>query len=124
MTNSTNNNDQSNNTYSPWNPFAPTKRDIERTEKLAEKSPVVTGVLGSIFPVIAMIYLNRGRNSLKILGYLFVISFSIGVVATVSKVSQKQLAPITHALSLGGTVALTLENIRAVTLARKRLPSK
>jgi len=124
MTNSTNNNDQGNHTYSPWNPFAPTKRDIERTEKLAEKSPVVTGVLGILFPVVAMIYLNRGRNSLKILGYLFVISFSIGVVAAVSKVSQKQLAPITHALSLGGSIVLTTENIRAVTLARKRLPSK
>ena len=45
-----------------------------------------------------------------------------GVV--VSKENEKQLEPISTALSVGGSIALVTENIRAVTLARKRLLSK
>lgn len=126
MTTPINNNDQGNNTYSPWNPFAPTKRDIERTEDLAGKNPVIAGVLTIVFSIAAMIYLNRGINNLKILGYLFAISFGIGMIGgvVVSKENEKQLEPISTALSVGGSIALVTENIRAVTLARKRLLSK
>jgi hypothetical protein len=125
MTTPLNNNDQGNNIYSPWNPFAPTKRDIERTEKLAGKSPVIAGVLAFFFPIAAMIYLNRGINNLKILGYLFVISFSLSMITAVvvKEASDEQIAPLSTALSVGGTIALTAEQIRAVTLARKRLLS-
>jgi len=45
-----------------WNPFVPTKRDVERTEELASKNAALTGVLTWFFPPLGLIYLNRGMN--------------------------------------------------------------
>ncbi|MBE9201132.1 MULTISPECIES: hypothetical protein [unclassified Nodularia (in: cyanobacteria)] len=111
---------------SPWNPFIPTKRDISRTEELAKKSPVVAGVLTFFMVPIAMIYLNRGVNNLKILGYVFVIGFMLGVVSyKENEENNTAKTPIIgNVVGLGGSIALISENIRAITLARKRLGFK
>jgi len=110
------NEDQNNS--SAWNPFVPTKRDIERTEELASKNPVVAGSLGFLFPIGAMIYLNRGINNLKIFGYVFLIGFMIGMLGYNS--SDKEVKVITKVIGVLGNVALMAENTRTITLARKR----
>jgi hypothetical protein len=108
---------------SPWNPFLPTKRDISRTEELAEKSPIVAGVLTFFFIPAGMIYLNRGVNNLKILGYVFVTAFIVGIASYEGKDSLKMVR-IGKLIEVCGKVAIITENVKAVTLARKRLRSK
>ncbi|WP_375467310.1 hypothetical protein [uncultured Nostoc sp.] len=108
---------------SPWNPFLPTKRDISRTEELAQKSPIVAGVLTFFLPFATMIYLNRGVNNLKILGYVFVAAFILGIVSYDKKDPEK-IEGISNLVGLCGQVALITENVKAVTLARKRLASQ
>ncbi|MEC4813438.1 MAG: hypothetical protein SAK29_09230 [Scytonema sp. PMC 1069.18] len=105
--------------YSPWNPFLPTKRDIERTDELAKKNAIVAGLLTFFLLPFGMVYLNRGINNLKILGYLFLISFVIGFV-TYDSNNDKELDEISNFAGLCGQIALVTENVRAVTLARKR----
>ncbi|MBN3896672.1 MAG: hypothetical protein HWQ41_15805 [Nostoc sp. NOS(2021)] len=108
---------------SPWNPFLPTKRDISRTEELAQKSPIVAGVLTFFLPLACMIYLNRGVNNLKIFGYIFVTAFIVGIVSYEGKASGKTQG-IGNLVGLCGQVAIITENVKAVTLARKRLASQ
>ncbi|MDF5734264.1 MULTISPECIES: hypothetical protein [unclassified Nostoc] len=108
---------------SPWNPFVPTKRDISRTEELAQKSPVVAGVLTFFIPLATMIYLNRGVNNLKILGYVFVTAFIIGI-ASYDEKDPRKTERIGNLVGLCGQVAIITENVKAVTLARKRLASQ
>ncbi|WP_292703468.1 MULTISPECIES: hypothetical protein [unclassified Nostoc] len=108
---------------SPWNPFLPTKRDISRTEELAEKSPIVAGVLTFFLLPAAMIYLNRGVNNLKILGYVFVTAFIVGIVSYKENDAEK-MEGISNLVGFCGQVAIITENVKAVTLARKRLASK
>jgi hypothetical protein len=108
--------------YSPWNPFTPTERDVQRTEELAKKNPTVAGILAFILPVAAMIYLNRGVNSVKILGYLFAIGFMVGF--TNYKQPKKQLELIGNGIGTLGGIAIIVENVRCVTLAHKRLASQ
>jgi hypothetical protein len=108
---------------SPWNPFFPTKRDLQRTEILAKKDPIVTGILMFIFPLAGMIYLNRGLNSLKIFGYTFLIGLSI--LGNLSdNITDEDLEGMKSAVRLTSLVVLTTESVRTVTLARKRLASK
>ncbi|BAY09629.1 hypothetical protein NIES2098_27920 [Calothrix sp. NIES-2098] len=107
---------------SPWNPFIPTQRDIKRSEELAEKNPVVAGVLTFFFAPAAMIYLNRGVNNLKIIGYVFAICFMLGLVSY--NKNDKELEAMGNVVGLCGQIALITENIKAVTLARKRLGYK
>ncbi|RUT08356.1 hypothetical protein DSM106972_015240 [Dulcicalothrix desertica PCC 7102] len=118
MNNNTDPNYQSE--YSPWNPFLPTKRDIERSEELSKKEPWVAGVLSFLLLPAAMIYLNRGVNNLKIVGYVFVIAFAVGLTTYNSK-NEKELDAIGNLIGVCGQIAATAENIRAVTLARKRV---
>jgi hypothetical protein len=108
---------------SPWNPFLPTKRDISRTEELAKKSPLVAGVLTFFLLPAGMIYLNRGVNNLKIVGYVFVTAFMVGIVSYGEK-DDRKMEGISNLVGFCGQVALITENIKAVTLARKRLDSK
>ncbi|WP_292734202.1 hypothetical protein [Nostoc sp. JL31] len=108
---------------SPWNPFLPTKRDISRTEELAEKSPIIAGVLTFFFIPAGMIYLNRGVNNLKILGYVFVTAFIVGIASYEGKDSLKMVR-MGKLIEVCGKVAIITENVKAVTLARKRLASK
>ncbi|MEH2057275.1 MAG: hypothetical protein V7K97_14165 [Nostoc sp.] len=114
---------QNQTTDSPWNPFLPTKRDISRTEELAQKSPIVAGVLTFFLPLACMIYLNRGVNNLKILGYVFVTAFIVGIASYEGKASGKTQG-IGNLVGLCGQVAIITENVKAVTLARKRLASQ
>ncbi|PHJ69057.1 hypothetical protein VF14_02615 [Nostoc linckia z18] len=108
---------------SPWNPFLPTQRDINRTEELAEKSPIVAGVLTFFIAPVAMIYLNRGVNNLKILGYVFVTAFMLAM-ASYDEKDPAKVERTGNLVGLCGQVALITENVKAVTLARKRLGSK
>lgn len=108
---------------SPWNPFVPTKRDISRTKELSEKSPIVAGVLTFFFIPAGMIYLDRGVNNLKILGYVFVTVLIICIFTYEKKDPLKTLR-MANLVELCGKVAIITENVKAVTLARKRLRSK
>lgn len=108
---------------SPWNPFLPTKTDISRTKELAEKSPIVAGVLTFLLLPVAMIYLNRGVNNLKILGYVFVTAFIVGI-ASYDEKDPGKTERIGNLVGLSGQVAIITENVKAVTLARKRLASQ
>lgn len=103
---------------SNFNPFAPTKRDIERTEILASKKVFKAGYLGFFIPLVAMIYLDRGINSLKIYLYGIILIFAVAIVSHNSNVEQLRII----AIGIGFLVNLLLmiENIRAVTLARER----
>lgn len=102
-----------------WNPFIPTKRDIERTEELAKKNATVAGLLTFFFLPLGMLYLNRGVNNLKILGYVFLICFVVGFLSYDSK-NEKKLEEMGNFFGLCGQIALITENVRAVTLARQR----
>ena len=113
---------QNQNEDSPWNPFLPTKRDITRTEELAEKSPLVAGLLTFFLAPAGMIYLNRGVNNLKIIGYVFAICFTLGLIS--SEKSDKELERMGNLVGFCGQVALITENVKAITLARKRLGYK
>ncbi|MGB3638566.1 MAG: hypothetical protein WBA39_13470 [Rivularia sp. (in: cyanobacteria)] len=110
------NEDQNNN--SAWNPFFPTKRDIERTEVLASKSPVAAGVLTFLFLPAAMIYLNRGVNNLKLFGYM--ILFIVMLTIAGGNNSEKESENIGSVVGVFVNITLITENARAVTLARKR----
>lgn len=126
-----------------WNPFVPTKRDIERTDELASKNPAVAGVLGLIFPIGAAFYLNRISNSLKLGTYFLIILFPI-LFALQSKVIKEfenienteqlteeqfidkvntinqEYIPVMRGINFLGGIAFMAESARAVTLARKR----
>lgn len=104
---------------SPWNPFLPTKRDIERSEELAKKNATVAGLLTFFLLPLAMVYLNRGVNNLKILGDLFLIGFVLGFVSYDGK-NDKKIEEMGNFIGLCGQIALITENVRAVTLARQR----
>lgn len=108
---------------SPWNPFLPTKRDISRTEELADNSPLAVGVVTFCLLPAGMIYLNRGVNNLKILGYVFVTALIICIVSYDEKDPLKTVR-MGNLVGLCGRVAIITENVKAVTLARKRLASQ
>lgn len=98
----------------------PTKRDIERSEELSKKEPWVAGVLSFLLLPAAMIYLNRGVNNLKILGYIFILAFIAGLTTYNGK-NEKELDAISNVVGVCGQIAIVAENVRAVTLARKRV---
>ena len=101
-----------------FNPFLPTRRDIERTDELARKNPVLAGFLTFFLLPLGMIYLNRGINGLKILGYTFLVAFI--VAATNYNKSAHELDATSASLGVMGSLAAITETTRAVTLAPKR----
>jgi hypothetical protein len=103
-----------------WNPFISTKRDIERTDELASKNAVLAGTLSFVFVPAGLIYLNRGVNSLKILGYVLAASFMFGLV-TKAEGNSKDIGNL---LGLIGTGAITAEQVMAVNKARQRSQGK
>lgn len=105
----------------PWNPFIPTQRDIARTEELAAKKPAIAGVLSSFLLLAGLIYLNRGVNTLKILGYVFAASFVFGIVSNPNEENAKSTSNL---IGLIGTGAITAEQVMAVNKARQRLKEK
>lgn len=120
---------------STWNPFVPTERDIERTDELANKNPIIAGLLGFFLPISACIYLNRASNSLKINLYFLIIMIPI-MFAFLNEPKKsyenaeqfledtgriiKKYTPIMRGVYILGGISLMTENSRAVTLARKR----
>lgn len=110
------------NKSSAWNPFEPTIRDIERTEELASKNAFIAGLLTFLMLPLGMIYLNRGINSLKIIGYTFIIAFVIGMLSF--QKTDEETTGIGESIGLIGSIATIVENSRAVTLARKRQAEK
>lgn len=104
-----------------WNPFIPTKRDIKRTDELAEKNPTVAGILTFLFPIAGLIYLNRGVNTLKIIGYVFAVSFVLALIAPPKENSDGN---ISNLIGLVGCGALTAEQIMAVNKAQERQERK
>ncbi len=113
------------------NPFVPTKRDIERTEVLADKNLVIAGLFGFFIPIGAMIYLNRVSNNLKIVAYFAIISFAIVFTFLYTSINQnksyeearksaEKYDAILQVVQVLGSIAFMTENVRAVTLARKR----
>ena len=101
-----------------FNPFISTKRDIVRTEELASKNAVLAGILTLIFVPAGLLYLNRGINALKILGYVFAVSFLFGLV------KEGNSKNLDNLLGLVGTGAITAEQVIAVNKARQRIPEK
>lgn len=115
-----------------WNPFKPTKRDIARTKELAAKNLILADILGFLFPVFILIYLNRIENYLKIVAYMIIISISIGIISLVHLVmnqeqSYEEVSTMynVYKTMMGLTtelfrIAAIVENSLAVILARKR----
>ena len=100
-----------------WNPFSPTKRDIERTEKLANKNSFAAALLTLLFLPAAMLYLNRGVNSLKIFAYTLCIAIPLSSVITES---DEEAFSVGTKVGNIGAIAMMVENINAITLAKKR----
>ena len=109
--------EESNSDYA-FNPFLPTRRDIERTDELARKNPVQAGFLTFFLLPLGMLYLNRGINGIKILGYTFIVAFMLGI-ANYNK-SDKQVEAMGESVGVIGGIAAIVESTRTVTLARKR----
>lgn len=99
------------------NPFIPTKRDIARTEELSSKNAVIAGFLTFIFLPGGLLYLNRGINSLKILGYVFAVSLMFNLVTK----GEENSKSFSNLLGLIGTGAITAEQVMAVNKAQQRL---
>ncbi len=113
------------------NPFVPTKRDIERTEVLADKNLIIAGLFGFFIPIGGMIYLNRVSNNLKIAAYFAIISFAIVFTFLYTSINQnksyeearksaEKYDAILQVVQVLGSIAFMTENVRAITLARKR----
>jgi|GEM_PF-2082115 len=110
--------DEFNNNISvnPWNPFITTNRDVARTSELGAKNAILAGALTFIFLPAGLLYLNRGINSLKIIGYIFAVSF-LFAIATKAEENPRKLSNL---ISLIGSGAITFEQVMAVKKARQR----
>ncbi len=105
-----------------WNPFIPTQRDIQRTDELAAKNVAVAGILTFLFAPAGLIYLNRGVNALKIIGYVFAASFAIALIVQPKEDSDSN--SIGQLVGSIGGIAMTAEQIIAVNKAQQRLQKK
>jgi hypothetical protein len=93
-----------------WNPFIPTKRDLDRTDELASKNVTTAGIITFLFFPAGLIYLNRGVNTSKIFGYTLILTVLLIV-------SGKGQGRITQIIALG---AMTAEQVLTVKSAQKR----
>ena len=100
-----------------WNPFIPTEKDLEKTKYLADKNPVIAGILSFIFFPAGLFYLHRAVNSLKILGYVIVAS----IILSLGAETEEDFEDISNLISFLGIVALTTEQVITVNKARTRL---
>ncbi|PSB08825.1 hypothetical protein C7B62_15405 [Pleurocapsa sp. CCALA 161] len=107
------------NERNPWNPFEPTKRDIDRSETLGKKSQVAVGLLGILIsPIISAIYLNRAANSLKIAGY----TFALVIVISLGASDEDEAFSMGLGAGFIGNIVIMSEQFMAVSSARKRQP--
>ncbi len=112
--------------YSSWNPFLPTERDIKRTEELALKNLKYFALLTFFVPFGGMLYLNRGINTVKMMGYTFILLFFFFLSMGTENIrnSQKESLGIINLIRVSASLGMIVENVRSVTLARKRLASQ
>lgn len=103
-----------------WNPFIPTKKDIARTDELASKNATLAGILTLFFTPAGLLYLNRGVNPLKIIGYVFAICFMFGLVAR----TEEEASGFGSLAGLIGSGVITAEQVMAVKKAHQRLQEK
>jgi len=78
-------------------------------------------------PLLSMIYLNRGVNNWKIVGYAALVGGIIGgTSANIENYESrnKYLNEMFAIVQLFSSISLITENVRSVTLARKRLASQ
>lgn len=101
----------------PWNPFDSTERDIKRTEQLAKKNPIVAGLLTFLLLPAAMIYLNRGVNSLKIWGYAMLVAIAF---VSITETSEEKAFETGKMFGHIAQVFMIAENVSAVSRAKKR----
>lgn len=99
-----------------WNPFAPTSRDIKRTEQLAQKSMVITVLLGLIFPVIGLFYLGRGANAAKFFAY----TVSLGLIVAIAGGPVVKPEELGRASRQIAALLSGIEQIICVSEAKKR----
>ena len=106
----------------PYNPFNPTKRDLQRTSELSKKSPVAAGLLTFLFWPAGLIYMGRGINFLKIIGYIFLTGFAIGFVAGASgsDTSDDLTNGVSNAAGFVGGVVLAAEQVNCIKKAKER----
>ncbi len=108
-----------NNMLQNWNPFIPTKRDLERTDELAKKDPIIAGVLTYFFLPAGLIYLNRAINPLKIFGYtIFLLIFFSTVFS--SRKNEDNSNPLVNLIAFVGMSGWTAEQVITVNKARQR----
>ena len=100
----------------PWNPFEPTQRDIQRTNELSQKNPVVAGILTFLLLPVGMIYLNRAVNPLKILGCALLLGFSFGAFSE----SEEKAYEIGEKIGFICNIAMVVEQVNTVNKARQR----
>ena len=96
------------------NPFICTARDVNRTGELSKKNPVLTGAITFFFFPAGLFYLNRGINTLKIIGYLFTVTFLLNMVTD----SNQKLKDFIELIAIG---AITTEQVLTINKARQRL---
>ncbi len=102
----------------PYNPFNPTTRDYQRTQKLADKS-LVAVIIGGFFlsPIASSLYLGRGANHLKIAVYTLITAFAIGFTFSPG---DTEVDKIGTGLGLLGSTVIVAEQVNAVKKARER----
>lgn len=93
-----------------WNPFIPTERDLARTDELASKNVITTGIITFLFLPAGLIYLNRGVNTSKIFGYALILTILLIL-------SGKGKGRITSFIALG---AIAAEQVLTVKSAHRR----
>jgi Short C-terminal domain len=103
-----------------YNPFLTTQRDINRTNELASKNPVVAGILSLIFAPAGLFYLNRGINCLKIFGYIFAVSF----ICYLLNKPNEESKDLNYFVIFIGAGAIATEQVMAINKARQRLQEK
>ena len=99
-----------------WNPFAPTERDLQRTEELSQKNALVAGILTFFFTPFGMLYLNRGVNCMKIMGYTFILIF----VVVLMEESPEQGNPAINFIGSVANIAIVVEQVNSINQARKK----
>lgn len=101
-----------------YNPFNPTARDYERTQKLAAKN-LAAVIIGGFFlsPIASSLYLGRAANLLKIYVYMFIASMTIILTVVPNEAEAKKVGQ-----SIGYVTSLVAaaEQVNAVKQARKR----
>lgn len=103
--------------HNPWNPFASTKRDIQRTNVLAKKKVTIVLLLGLLLsPLASALYLNRGLNAFKLLGYVFFASLIVAFQIS----DDDAAAKASRGIGVLGGLVMTAEQSLSVKNARLR----